>query len=425
MNIFGKKPPPNPPLPPHTLPNTQQQPARSYDTNKYSNPANPVRKTQKKLDISSDVNKFNLSKINDEYIFHEINPLNVIKDVVQTELVDGIQILKFNERVEKGELSKIMVDEDVRRHLQKNYSKILLSFLKNARNISVDSKSLCGEPIEFITGFNMMFQPGDQPKIIGLYFSNKDVPNAVRGTIGGNNDGSVFFDVDDFQKLRPKFFNPDMYISPEKYDETVFLITNIFNQLGNTRKFENLRNEFSKCKNPYYVIPIQYYHSYGNNAGSGGHQNLLLLDKLNEAAIYIEPQFYGNIERETSKKDLIRIHNTIDRILKELNIPEYKHVIPVTPYPQSIVGDTNCMFWTFLITVTYIINTKSISPDQIASAIIKKYPTKEELIDYIEGFKERLNFYIEGMKNIKGYSAFSGKRKSKRKTMRKRKRKFI
>jgi len=98
MNIFGKKPP----LPAHTPQFTQVFGTRSYKTNKYNNPANPVRnKTQKKLNIQPDNYKTTL--IDNNYVEYEINPLNVVKDIVQTELVDGVQILKFNEQLRNSE----------------------------------------------------------------------------------------------------------------------------------------------------------------------------------------------------------------------------------------------------------------------------------------------------------------------------------
>lgn len=433
MNIFAKKPP----APPHTPQFTQVFGTRSYNTNKYNNPANPVRnKTQKKLNIQPE--NYKTTSINNELIEHEINPLNVVKDIVQTELVDEVQILKFNEQLRNSErklrgdysyeISDYYTkkkDDDLRINLAYNYSTILLSFLKNVRNISVETKSVCGEVLRFITGFDMMFTNAADgtEKTVGMYYWNMDFPNAVRGKLGGNNH--VFFDLNDIQQKLPGLLNPDYYINQEKYEDTMWALSSYFNGYGNSAKvFETIRNEFSKCKNQYYLIPIQYYQKYANDTGNGGHQNLLLLDKLNEAAVYIEPQFYGSYNIKIQQESG-RIHNTIDRVLKELNIPEYKHVIPVTPYPQSIADDDNCMFWTFLITVNYIINSKSISPDKIATAIIKKYPTRKQLLEYIEGFKEKLHFYIEAMKKLKGDNVFAGKRKPKRKTMRKRTRKSI
>lgn len=412
MNLFGKKPQEVYYLPTPT-------------TKKYSNPANPTRKKLgRKLDISG-FSLYDGSFIDDEIVRHQINPLNVVKDAVQTELVDGVQILKFSDRVEKIDVIKQSIDSTVREELNNHYAKILLSFLKNARNISVDSKSLCGEELNFMTGIKMIFEENNDKtvpkKIVGLYSINKDFPNKLEITIG-NRPNDVIFDINDFSKRFPGIMNPTKYISEEKYNETKKIISYIFNSYNNAQKFETLRNEFSKCTNPYYVIPIVYIQSFGDGEGSGGHQNLLLLDKLNQAAVYIEPEFYGTSDMDIQKRQSGRIHNTIDRILKELNIPEYKHVIPVTPYPQSITDDTNCMFWTFLITVNYIVNTKSISPDQIANAIIKKYPTREQLLEYIEGFKEKLYFYVRSMQKLKGISTFAGRRKIKRKTIRRKRR---
>jgi len=126
---------------------------------------------------------------------------------------------------------------------------------------------------------------------------------------------------------------------------------------------------------------------------STGHQNLIILDKVNKQVIYIEPQYYGNTTK-VGKRLTDEQNKRLDRLLQEFGIPEYQRVLPVTVYPQSIAYDENCMFWTFLITVTFLMNPSVRNPDLIAQAIIKKYPTQQTLIEYIEGFRAILGKMI-------------------------------
>ena len=55
--------------------------------------------------------------------------------------------------------------------------------------------------------------------------------------------------------------------------------------------------------------------------------------------------------------------------------------------------------------------------DEVAKAIIKKYPKKEELENYIEGFKENLFAYITAFSSITQHY-YGGNKNKKTKTMR-------
>ena len=149
--------------------------------------------------------------------------------------------------------------------------------------------------------------------------------------------------------------------------------------LGND--LDQIKEEFEECKNLQYFI---YVALFNIRPETGGHANLLLLNKDDKRVTWIEPQYDQNITERNKKL----ITNVIVKLLKHLGIPpnEYTIDLPKGQCPQAITQDTNCMFWTFLLTVFLVFNPKS-TIDEVRSAIIKKYPTKELLSKYVESFK--------------------------------------
>jgi len=398
------------PLPPHTPLN--QIPAKPYPENiQRINPANPIRnKTVKKNDV---IGKETLTD----------NPVIIIKDLVETELVDNIKLIKFQEKVLSDtatnpildELNREMNDINFKEKLNNSFKNILFNFLKNTNDIPIDTKSLCGEHLKFFTGF--VFLTDKNNKIIGLYkdkvgnFNEKigKYPNAIRE----KTEEIPMFNFEDI-KLSPRISNPINYISKIAYDETMQSIKRNFETKTNPAIFDTIKSEFSKCKNPYYIIPIMYYHSVGSTDTYTGHQNLIFLDKVKQRLIYIEPQFYGTNE-QIGKDVLVSRNKIAEEFLKKMNLSNYQIVLPITPYPQSISKDKDCIFWTFLITVTYLINPDVSSPDVIAQTIIKKYPSRTELINYIQGFKEKLGKYVKSYETVTTQK-LGGKKRNKRKT---------
>lgn len=339
------------------------------------------------------------------------NPVSLIKLFGESEKVDGISILPLvttktlediYNQVKIGYSKKFNIDENERREmwndfLDKNeltsneladslrfsmtpvYAKLLILFLKVFKNnIQADLSSACSEILHIVETIFVIRTVYDDKTV---YYKPID-PETFSG---------------DFKTLKTILLNDN--------DLETFITTNLPNitqqnkqslidyvkihRLDNTKKqLKAIKQEFVACKNQYYMIPYGIVRFL-----STGHQNLIILDKVNKQVIYIEPQYYGNTTK-VGKRLTDEQNKRLDRLLQEFGIPEYQRVLPVTVYPQSIAYDENCMFWTFLITVTFLMNPSVRNPDLIAQAIIKKYPTQQTLIEYIEGFRAILGKMI-------------------------------
>jgi hypothetical protein len=144
--------------------------------------------------------------------------------------------------------------------------------------------------------------------------------------------------------------------------------------------FNSIKIEFQECTNLQYFIPLTTFPIYNNF----GHQNLLLFNKDDKRVTWIEPQY----EDAKFEGDKILIKDIIIKLLKflELNPSEYTLDLPSKQCPQSITLDDNCMFWTLMLSMFLMLNPKS-TIDEVSSAILEKFPTKELLSKFIENFK--------------------------------------
>jgi hypothetical protein len=86
---------------------------------------------------------------------------------------------------------------------------------------------------------------------------------------------------------------------------------------------------------------------------------------------------------------------------------DYSIDMPSKNCPQAITEDNNCMFWTLLLTVTLIVNKNS-TIDEVSSAILTCYDTKEKLADLMIKFKK---FIIELAKDNNITAKTAGKRR--------------
>lgn len=333
-------------------------------------------------------------------LFNELDTVSTSKGNVNIlPKVDESIMLNVNKEYKAEDISG-----QLKRGLSPFYAKVLVLFLKVfKKNLRVDISSLCSENLEFVEeiylvksdtmDYKFRYKIANVSKLLGEGMDLKYIQHYYE-TIIKQEDLTVFL-----QKFPDIVEEDKKNISEE--------ITPWIN--ATQASLKNIKEEFAKCTNQYYIIPFVTKRLINN-----GHQNLIILDKLHEHAIYIEPQYYGTTNPHGQYISELE-NKRLNIILKELGIPEYQKILPITPYPQSITEDVNCMFWTFLITVTFLLNPGVESPDTIAQAINKKYPDKESLIKYIESFRTILGKFFNS------FTSRGKGGKKRRRTYRKRK----
>ncbi len=339
------------------------------------------------------------------------NPVSLIKLFGETEKVDGINILPlvtrkklqdiynqvyiaystksnidqierrgmWNDFLDESELSSSDLAIALRISMAPVYAKLLILFLKVFKNnIQADLSSACSEILEVIESI-FVYRALHEDNIVSYRIINPEKFSQkiihLKSLLLNDNDLETLITTklpDITQQNKQSFIN---YVKTDDLDNT-------------KKQLKAIKQEFLACKNQYYMIPYAI-----KRLTYMGHQNLIILDKVNKQVIYIEPQYYGNTTK-VGKEVTDEQNKRLDRLLQEFGIPEYQKVLPVTLYPQSIADDENCMFWTFLITVTFLMNPSVRNPDIIAQAIVKKYPTKQTLVEYIEGFRSILGKMI-------------------------------
>lgn len=270
------------------------------------------------------------------------------------------------------------ISDSLKKFLNPMYSKILVLFLKSFKNsLRVESSTLCSEDLRlivdiFIDETNLGFYK---------YYSIKQITfEQLKGIVPLDKTSKryreVIFTDNDVQMFVNKLPN-----ITESNKQKLIKEISVYTSKTNL-SLKNIKEEFLKCTSQYYIIPLSLSRLY-----TGGHKTLIILDKFNKNAMFIEPRYYATNDTNLSEIMNKQENDILDKILNEIEISEYQKILPITPFPQSIAGDKNCMFWTFLITVTFLLNPGAKDPNVIAEAIIKKYPTKEELIDYIVSFR--------------------------------------
>lgn len=293
--------------------------------------------------------------------------------------MDNVKIMEFPDN------NPLTDDEEsvLRLYLTLNLHEQIKKILK-LYAINDDTISFCSEGLSF-------------PRIIYFDKTRKLTSSTNPDKIGFELKNAV--DKKNFKEFLEK---SDIKEDPTNVEGVQFL-NNFY-----SNNFDLIKQEFKTCKYLQYFIPLAIFNVYS----STGHQNLLLFNKVDKRVTWIEPQYNSNISERYKKL----VEDVIVKILKflEINPSEYTIDSPTKECPQSITMDKNCMFWTLLLTITLIDNPKS-TIDEVSSAILKKYPTKEVLSKYIENFKVILNGTVGGKRHTR-------RRKGNRKTIRRKRR---
>ena len=291
--------------------------------------------------------------------------------------MDNVKIMEFPDN------TPISADEEsaLRSYLTLNLHEQVKKILQNYA-VDDDTISFCSESLSF-------------PRII--YFDK------TRKLTSSTNPEKSGFELKN--AVDKKIFKQFLEKSNIQEDPSIIEGSEFLNNFY-SNNFDLIKQEFETCQYLQYFIPLTTFNVYS----SVGHQNLLLFNKEDKRVTWIEPQYDSNISERNKKL----VEDIILKILKFLGIKpsEYTIDLPTKECPQSITMDRNCMFWTLLLTITLIDNPKS-TIDEVSSAILKKYPTKEVLSKYIENFKVILNNTVGGKRR-----KLTRRRKGNRKTVR-------
>lgn len=266
------------------------------------------------------------------------------------DVIDGVKIFKF------ADIPKLIDkrDTNLRHYFREDYNGMIVKVLKfvvpNDETISYCSQSL------------------EIPKM--LYIDNKNT--LTNQTNPEKKYHRIKIPLQNQEKVKEYLKQYNINDNPNIKEGRSHLIA------MNDNDFQAIKDEFQQCNYLQYFIPLATFQLYD----PVGHSNLLLFNKDDRRVTWIEPEYSEDIQ----SKPLIT--QTIINLLKylELNPTEYNLDLPTKQCPQAITLDDNCMFWTFLLTMHLILNPKS-TIDEVSSAMIKKYPTKELLSNYIENFK--------------------------------------
>ena len=134
--------------------------------------------------------------------------------------------------------------------------------------------------------------------------------------------------------------------------------------------------------------------------GLPGHQNAMFIDSTAKKVFWIEPQFSEEIKSFT---DRVRQH--VVGLMKRLKIEDYTLVVPEDTCIQIVAEDKNCVFWSIIL-FELIVYGQATDTNDATKKILKMYPTKEKLRDFIENIKSRMYRAIRGKTN-----SFGGKKR--------------
>lgn len=301
------------------------------------------------------------------------------------EVINGIKLIKFRER------DDLIDDTVLKRVLNRYYTQVLLDALKILhKGINFDK---CGETIKIPYFIKYLEVDGKKTIVTPETSDNKNAKalllkkpiftkNSLIRTLEANN-----INIDESLFKTSSFLR---YLDRDNYE----------NNETNETSITNIGNEYAKCKYFQYFIPLGIFGVYDPS----GHSNLLLFNKSKKIVTWIEPKYDPDDTLYVSTKELII--NTIRYILREaLNrsafnetgkimdsdllqdeVDKFSIDVPRQICPQAIAKDKNCMFWTFLLTLTLVENPDA-TIDDVSSSYLKKYRKAVDLSRLMNNFK--------------------------------------
>jgi hypothetical protein len=108
---------------------------------------------------------------------------------------------------------------------------------------------------------------------------------------------------------------------------------------------------------------------------------------------------------------------SIKNLVTEIGMPDPIVINPVEICPQALAKDQNCMFWAYIIFMLILLNPDERDHNVLVKRFIEKYPTKEALSGYVNGFKKLMEPDVSSLPG--GKRKTRKNRNKKRKTYRK------
>lgn len=165
------------------------------------------------------------------------------------------------------------------------------------------------------------------------------------------------------------------------------LVDKITIGLGLDFDIEDIKKKFRECANQSLFI-VSLNATPTRNISSGEtyftHANILVIAKNRGIVYWIEPQTTIDPTYET------RMIESIKKLVTDIGMVDPTIINPVDVCPQSITNDQNCMFWAYIIFTLIMLNPTVRDHNVLVKQFLEKYPTKEALTKYIDGFKQQL-----------------------------------
>lgn len=181
-------------------------------------------------------------------------------------------------------------------------------------------------------------------------------------------------------------------------------------------RIEQIKKEFQECPVPYYVLFVKVVaYRYGV---ANAHANILILNKAKGTLTWIDPEIRDETADavsylQTRKKAFLRLTDIIGLKSPRIFLPA------ADICPQIFTGDVNCLYWSLLTILLFILNPRFTRQDDLYAYFYTaagfRLPdgfnvSSEKLLRYIENFKASLLLAPEG-----------GRRKTQRRKHRRRK----
>lgn len=269
-------------------------------------------------------------------------------------------------------------DTKLKRFIQSNYTEFLNSILQSLKLPS------CSDTIRMLTRLTMGNSTYIKNPLFGIY-KYEDV--------NANIDKSKLPDITKLDILH-LFYEVDGIVHLS------------MNDIAATKK------RFQECaSNNIFVLGLTATPIYtpAINESYITHANILLIAKNRGVVYWIEPATTVNPAYETE------MISSIKKLVTEIGMVDPTVISPVEICPQAVAKDTNCMFWAYTIFSLLMLNPQERDHNVLIKRFMEKYPTKEALANFMNGFKQ---FLLPVVPTTAGNKTRKRRRNKKRKTYR-------
>ena len=269
-------------------------------------------------------------------------------------------------------------DTKLKRFIQSNYTEFLNSILQSLKLPS------CSDTIRMLTTVTIGNSKYIKNPLFGVYKSEDVDTNLDKSTLS------------DLAKLNilTVFHEADGKINLWK------------NDISATKK------KFQQCaSNNIFVLGLTATPIYtpAVNESYISHANILLIAKNRGVVYWIEPETTVNPAYETE------MISSIKKLVTEIGMVDPTVISPVEICPQAVAKDANCMFWAYTIFSLLMLNPQERDHNVLIKRFMEKYPTKEALTNFMNGFKQ---FLLPVVPTTAGSKTRKHRRTKKRKTYR-------